>query len=145
MQAVKIALPGFVVPYMAVYTPSLMLQDGGALAAVAGYWPEVAYVVVKTLIAIALWGVASIGYLKHRIGMGERVLFAVAAFLLFAPASFSDMWDFFVAVFTNAPLTMAANGQPWPIPSTDIAGFIMAAILVAWHMRTQRALAPRPA
>src|SRR5690606_16873710 len=32
VQAVKIGLAGFVVPFMAVYTPALMLQDGGPLA-----------------------------------------------------------------------------------------------------------------
>lgn len=32
IQAVRVALAGFVVPYMAVYAPALMLQDGGPLA-----------------------------------------------------------------------------------------------------------------
>ena len=32
IQAVKIAAAGFVIPFMAVYTPALMLQDGGPLA-----------------------------------------------------------------------------------------------------------------
>ena len=31
-EAVKVAAAGFVVPFMAVYTPALMLQDGGPLA-----------------------------------------------------------------------------------------------------------------
>ena len=34
IQAVKIALAGFVVPFMAVYAPALMLQDGGPIAAI---------------------------------------------------------------------------------------------------------------
>ena len=32
-EAVKVAAAGFVIPFMAVYTPALMLQDGGPLAA----------------------------------------------------------------------------------------------------------------
>ena len=32
-EAIKVALAGFVMPFMAVYTPALMLQDGGPLAA----------------------------------------------------------------------------------------------------------------
>ena len=33
MEAIKVAAAGFVIPFMAVYTPALMLQDGGPLAA----------------------------------------------------------------------------------------------------------------
>ncbi len=33
LSAVKIAAAGFVIPFMAVYTPALMLQEGGPLAA----------------------------------------------------------------------------------------------------------------
>src|SRR5918993_2700291 len=61
MQAVKIALPGFVVPYMAVYDPTLMLQPVPGLEG-AGYWVAVVYIVVKAALALTLWGVASIGY-----------------------------------------------------------------------------------
>src|SRR5690606_11047105 len=42
LQAVKLASAGFIVPFMAVYTPALMLQDGGAMAASLGYPVEVA-------------------------------------------------------------------------------------------------------
>ena len=37
VQAVRIALPGFIVPYMAVYDPNLMLQPVPGLEGV-GYW-----------------------------------------------------------------------------------------------------------
>ena len=36
-EAIKVAAAGFVIPYMAVYTPALMLQAGGPLAAEIGY------------------------------------------------------------------------------------------------------------
>ncbi len=64
LNAVRVAAAGFVVPYMAVYTPALMLQDGGPLAAEIGYWPAVAYIIFKALVAIVLWGAAAIGYLR---------------------------------------------------------------------------------
>ena len=63
IQAVKIALAGFVIPFMAVYTPALMLQDGGPLAAAIGFPAAVAYIVVKACLAIMLWGAAAVGYL----------------------------------------------------------------------------------
>ena len=42
VEAIKVAAAGFVIPFMAVYTPALMLQDGGPLAQAIGYWPAVA-------------------------------------------------------------------------------------------------------
>src|SRR3546814_14013327 len=43
--ACRIALAGFVIPFMAVYAPALMLQPGDPMAAAIGFWPAVAYVV----------------------------------------------------------------------------------------------------
>ena len=36
-EAIKVAAAGFVIPFMAVYTPALMLQDGGPLADRIGF------------------------------------------------------------------------------------------------------------
>src|SRR3546814_7965413 len=56
--ACRIALAGFVIPFMAVYAPALMLQPGDPRADVIGFWPAVAYVVGKAILAIGLWGIA---------------------------------------------------------------------------------------
>jgi TRAP transporter 4TM/12TM fusion protein len=111
-QAVKIAAAGFVVPYMAVYTPALMLQDGGPLAAATGYPLAVAYVVTKALIAMALWGAAVVGYLKSHMTWPERVLAALAAALLIVA-----------------------------LPLTDEIGFALALVVTFWHVRRTRAAA----
>ena len=58
LQATKLATAGFVVPFMAVYTPALMLQDAGPIAAAWGYPVEVAYVFFKACFGIGLWGAA---------------------------------------------------------------------------------------
>ena len=73
-KATHIAIAGFVIPYMAVYDPSLMLQ-GGTLFATA-------YVVFKAVVAIGLWGGAAVGYLRTPLNWPERIIAAVAAFLL---------------------------------------------------------------
>ena len=72
LEAVRIALAGFVVPFMAVYTPALMLQDGGPLAAEIGYPAAVAYIVFKACLAVMLWGAAGIGYPSPRRCRGGR-------------------------------------------------------------------------
>jgi TRAP transporter 4TM/12TM fusion protein len=104
LQATKLAAAGFIVPFMAVYTPSLMLQDGGAIAASFGYPVEVVYIVLKTSLAIGLWGVAVVGY-------------------LFAPANVLER----LACFGVGVLLMLA--LPW----TDEAGFLLAALLIGQH------------
>ncbi|MDP2700317.1 TRAP transporter permease [Thalassospira sp.] len=94
MEAIKIAAAGFVIPFMAVYTPALMLQDGGPMAASIGYWPAVAYIVLKTGIAIALWGMAVIGALNIRLTIPERLVCLAGAFTLVVAYTITDVIGF---------------------------------------------------
>lgn len=98
MEAIKIAAAGFVVPYMAVYTPALMLQDGGALAQDIGYVPAVIYVVIKALMAMALWGATVIGFLGTRLTIPQRLLGFAAAAALIAAYPVSDQIGFVLAI-----------------------------------------------
>lgn len=90
MEAIKVAAAGFVIPFMAVYTPALMLQDGGPLALSIGYAPAVAYIVVKTVLAIGLWGAAVIGYAGSNLNPLLRLLAAAAAITLVAALPITD-------------------------------------------------------
>src|SRR5690606_33551100 len=90
IQASKIAVAGFVVPFMAVYTPALMLQDAGLIAAQYGYAVEVGYVVLKACLAIALWGAAMVGYLLRPMALWERALATAAAFSLVLAIPLTD-------------------------------------------------------
>ena len=113
IQAVKIALPGFVIPYMAVYDPTLMLQPVPGLEG-AGYWLAVVYIVVKASLAMVLWGVASVGYFLKPLAWWERIWAAVAA-------------GFLVAA----------------IPLTDEIGFVLSALFVGYHIwQTRRVATP---
>jgi TRAP-type uncharacterized transport system fused permease subunit len=79
-----------------------MLQGGTLL--------DTGYVIFKAIVAIVLWGGASIGYLRAPLTWPERILATVAAFLLV------------VAI-------------PW----TDETGFALGAACIAWHwLRTRR-------
>lgn len=106
IEAVKIAAAGFVIPFIAVYTPALMLQDGGPLAEAIGYPAAVAYIVGKTVLAVGLWGAAIIGYLRGSMSALERILAAAAA------------------------VTMIAA-----LPVTDEVGFALAAVVIFLHWR----------
>ncbi|MDI6836982.1 MAG: TRAP transporter fused permease subunit, partial [Rhizobiaceae bacterium] len=114
IQAIKVAAAGFVIPFMAVYSPALMLQDGGAMAAAVGYPVAVAYVVAKTGLAIGLWGAAVIGFVVVRLSAMERLLAAAAAFTLLAA-----------------------------LPMTDEVGFALSALFAVWIWRRGRQVAAR--
>ncbi|MER9653498.1 TRAP transporter fused permease subunit [Mesorhizobium sp. M0152] len=104
IQATKLAIAGFVVPFMAVYTPALMLQDPGPIAAQFGYPVEVAYIVVKACMGIVLWGAAAVGFLVRRMAWWERL----------------------VAFVGGALLVMA-------VPLTDEAGWTLSLVWIGWH------------
>ncbi len=73
MQAIRIAVAGFAVPFMAVYEPVIMLQEGGPLTERFGFWLAFAYMIVKALLSILLWGAAAIGHLRTPLNMWERI------------------------------------------------------------------------
>ncbi len=97
MEAIKVAAAGFVIPFMAVYTPALMLQAGGPLADAIGYWPAVAYIVFKTVVCIGLWGVAVVGWLGRPLGWPLRALAVVTAVTLIAALPVTDEVGFALA------------------------------------------------
>ena len=82
LQAVRIAVAGFVVPYMAVYSPALMLQTGT--------WLDTAWVLFKALVAVSMWGAGAIGYLWGPLNWAERSVAIVAASLLVVAAPLTD-------------------------------------------------------
>jgi TRAP transporter 4TM/12TM fusion protein len=82
MQAVKIALAGFIIPFMAVYSPALLLQTGG--------WLDAAYITFKVLVAVGLWGVAAVGYWLAPVSWLERAFAFVAAAFLIAAVPLTD-------------------------------------------------------
>ncbi|HWA48076.1 MAG TPA: TRAP transporter fused permease subunit, partial [Dongiaceae bacterium] len=90
VQAVRIAIPGFLVPYMAVADPALMLQPMDGLAGVS-YWLAAAFVIVKAVLAIGLWGIAGFGYLNGKVNWPERLFAAATAALLIFPTITTDI------------------------------------------------------
>jgi len=82
-KATQIAVAGFVVPFMAVYDPALMMQGDPTVMAVV-------YIVFKATAAILLWGSAAIGYLWAPLNMVERTVAAAAAFSLVVAIPITD-------------------------------------------------------
>ena len=82
MQAIRVAIAGFIVPYMAVYSPALMLQ--------AGDWVDTLWIVFKALVAIGMWGAGAIGFLFSPLTWWERVWAVVAASFLVVALPVTD-------------------------------------------------------
>jgi TRAP transporter 4TM/12TM fusion protein len=80
--ATKIGIAGYVVPFMAVYTPALMLQGGT--------WFDTAYVFCKAVIAVALWGGAASAWLLGPMNWPERIWATAAAFLFVVALPVTD-------------------------------------------------------
>jgi len=116
LQAIRLAAAGFVIPFMAVYTPALMLQDGGPIAEAYGYPVEVIFIFAKACLGIGLWGVAVVGYFLRPAAWWERLLaFAAGVSLIVA------------------------------LPMTDEIGFALAALFVLQHWLRARRASPRAA
>ncbi len=88
--AVRIALAGFVIPFMAVYNPALMLQGDNL-------WMT-AYMLIKTILAVGLWGVASTGYLQQKMAIWERLLSLGAGALLIVAMPLTDEIGFVLGI-----------------------------------------------
>lgn len=102
-QALRVAIAGFVVPYMAVYSPALMLQN-------YDHFGEVVFIVIKTVLAIVLWGAGATGFLLSPLNILERIYVVVAAALLV-----------------------------WANPLSDQIGAFAMALFFVWHwLRTRR-------
>jgi TRAP transporter 4TM/12TM fusion protein len=82
MQAIRVAIAGFIVPYMAVYSPALMLQSGT--------WVDTTWIVFKALVAISMWGAGAIGFLFGPLNWVERVVAIISASFLVVALPLTD-------------------------------------------------------
>ncbi|TFW09306.1 TRAP transporter permease [Oxalobacteraceae bacterium OM1] len=89
-KATQIAVAGYVVPFMAVYSPELMLQ---------GDWTvlSVVYVVFKACVAVWLWAAGTVGFFTTPLKGRERVFVIAAACLLVAAVPLTDEIGFAMA------------------------------------------------
>ncbi len=82
-QAVKLALAGFVVPYIFVYSPALLLIDTTPFNTVI--------VIITAVIGVLALGAAVEGYLNKCLNLVSRLLMLCSALLLIKPGVYSDV------------------------------------------------------
>ena len=93
-EAMRIALAGYVIPFIFVYSPALMLQPGDPMAVKLGFYGAVVLATVKALVAIGLFGIVAIGFLFTRLKLIELAVASVAALCLLGDFPFSDTAGF---------------------------------------------------
>ena len=81
-EAVRIGSAGFIVPFMFIYEPSLLM---------IGDWQSIASSFVSATIGTVLLAAGLFGYLLRTALLWERVLLVVAAFLLIKPGWITDL------------------------------------------------------
>ena len=96
-EAMRIALAGYVIPFIFVYSPALMLQAGDPMEAQLGFYGAVALATFKALVAIGLFGIVAIGFLFTRLTSAEIATAFIAALCLLGDFSFSDTAGFTLA------------------------------------------------
>ena len=96
-EAMRIALAGYVIPFIFVYSPALMLQAGDPMAAKLGFYGAVALASFKALVAIGLFGVVAIGFLFTRLTWVEQIIALAASLCLLGDFRYSDTVGFALA------------------------------------------------
>ncbi len=81
--AFMLGLAGFIIPFIYVYRPAMLIGNGGML--------ETLWVIVVSTVAVSMMAIAVIGWLKRPLHIIERLLIGVAAALLIFPATWCDV------------------------------------------------------
>lgn len=101
-QSLKLALAGFIVPFMFVYNPNMMMIDVTQAAVTAKTFPLPAWHVIAMVTVTSIMGVLALsasveGYFKTHIPMWQRIVMAVGAFCLIVPETVTDIIGLLVA------------------------------------------------
>lgn len=95
-QSLKLALAGFIVPFMFVYNPAmLMLDTSNTLISskefpLPSFW-MISSVTITSIIGIIALSAAVEGYFKSQLNPLMRLILAAGAFMLIVPETFTDM------------------------------------------------------
>ncbi|MEO8506087.1 MAG: TRAP transporter permease [Betaproteobacteria bacterium] len=80
--AMRVAAPAYIVPFMFVYEPALLM---------IGSWPTIALGVVSSVVGVIALAGGLFGYFVGRCSAWQRVLLVVGALLLIKPGLYSDL------------------------------------------------------
>ncbi len=126
--AVKIGAAGFIVPFMFVYEPALLMLDpsvGKSKDLITADWRLIIWAFVTAFFGIMLLAAALHGYFLGMLNWFQRCLLAVGCFLLVNPNALSSV----------TPLGVSGR---WGTAIADAAGVGIALIVAAWQLSIRR-------
>lgn len=95
-QSLRLALAGFIIPFIFVYNPSMLMIDIHNAAITANSFPlpaisEIISVCITSILGVIGLSAAVEGYFKHNINPVFRVILAIGSVLLISPEFISDI------------------------------------------------------
>ena len=110
-QSVRLALAGFIVPFMFVYNPPLLLENVTLLSGLQ--------VVITACTGVVLIAAAAEGYLMGRLNIPMRVLAGVGAFLLIDSGLVTDLAGLacLAVILLGQKFIFNKKGKPEPKPA----------------------------
>ncbi|SUB34289.1 TRAP dicarboxylate transporter subunit DctM [[Pasteurella] mairii] len=95
-QSLRLALAGFIVPFMFVYNPNMLMIDVTNAAIIAKTFPlpsafEIINVILSSVIGVLGLSAAVEGYLKNTIPMWQRIILAIGSLMLIIPEWITDI------------------------------------------------------
>lgn len=90
MQATRLGIVTFIIPFMFVFNPSLLL---------IGSATRVLHTIFTAIIGVSLLAASVEGYLWGKLRWFERLLFFISALVLLWPGWMTDVWGFIVGGF----------------------------------------------
>jgi TRAP-type uncharacterized transport system fused permease subunit len=103
VDASKLAIAAFIIPYIFVYSPALMMIDTT--------WAYTIWVIITSFLGMIAIGAGMIGYWVRPINWIERIIAVITGVLLIYPENFSDMigLGLFVALLLFQYLSKGKN------------------------------------
>lgn len=95
-QSLRLALAGFIVPFMFVYNPNMLMIDVTGVAVTAQTFPLPEFWVIISVVVTASMGVLGLsaaveGYFKNTVVAWQRVILAIGSLMLIVPEHITDL------------------------------------------------------
>jgi len=108
LHSVRLSIAGYIIPYMFVYGPALILQ---------GSWIEILWSVVTGVVGTMVLAAAVQGWLLVRAGWIQRGLLLVAALSLIKPGIYTDLLGFALLAVVGGIQVAALQRVPGAVPA----------------------------
>lgn len=95
-QSLRLALAGFIVPFMFVYNPTMMMIDTANVAVMARtfplpHWLDILSVAGSSIIGVLGLSAAIEGYFKGVLSLWQRIVLAIGSLTLIVPETTTDL------------------------------------------------------